>query len=171
MASATKAFVRQPYVGSPEEMESIFRLRQEVLGEPIERSRAIEEEFTSDASTDRVVNAAAFDSEGNALAAGHISEDDRVGEWMLRYICVAEGHRGQGLGTELVEYLAHAALQRGAKIIEVKARQGDPEATENSDRQTGSVDFYRRLGFTAATPSYFRHGIQHLRMSKRLPGA
>jgi predicted GNAT family N-acyltransferase len=168
MAEVSEIFVRQPYTGIPEEMEAIFQLREEVLGEPIKDSRDTEKKYAREASLGRVVNAAAFDNEGNAIAAGRISED-RIGQWMLRYICVKDGYRDNGLGTEIVGYLTHAARQKRAEIIEVKARKGDEDAPKGTDRQRGSVGFYRKLHFRESTPAYQKHGIWHLRMTKKLP--
>jgi hypothetical protein len=60
---------RRPY---PEEMEAVFRLRQEILGEPIEQTRAMEEASKDQAQIGGVIHVAGFDG-SKMIATGRIS--------------------------------------------------------------------------------------------------
>lgn len=49
------------------------------------------------------------------------AEADEIGpgRWYLPRVFVQEEHRGQGLGSKLLQALLHACAEQGAKIVEV----------------------------------------------------
>jgi predicted GNAT family N-acyltransferase len=146
-----EVFVRRPY---PEEMEAVYELRQEVLGEPIEQTRAMEEASRDQAEVGAVIHAAGFDDD-KIVATGRISEEG-YRQWILKYIAVDADYRLQGIGATLLTYLEHAAAQAGAEAVEVKARNGESDG------------FYHKMGYTPVASDYVKFDKPHIRMRKNL---
>lgn len=79
------------------------------------------------------------DGTATGLAAWHLLPRlERDGSWArLAALVVAETHRGQGLGRNLIEAVESAAAAHGANIVEV---------TSNRERAAAHA-FYRKLGY------------------------
>lgn len=78
----------------------------------------------------------------------------------LNLLAVAGGHRRQGLGRRLIEWLSLTALESGVFRIDLELRAHNAVARE----------FYERLGFEALNivPGYYQGVEPALRMTKRL---
>jgi GNAT superfamily N-acetyltransferase len=137
-----EVFVRRPY---PEEMEAVYELRQEVLGEPIEQTRAMEEASRDQAEVGAVIHAAGFDDD-KIVATGRISEEG-YRQWILKYIAVDADYRLQGIGATLLTYLEHAAAQAGAEA---------------------ALPIYHKMGYTPVASDYVKFDKPHIRMRKNL---
>lgn len=70
-------------------------------------------------------------------------------------VCVLAGHRGTGLGAELIR----------SAVAELRARGLQ---TAKLGSQTHAIGFYRRLGFTPEGPEYIDAGIPHRDMTLAL---
>lgn len=78
----------------------------------------------------------------------------------LTLLAVAPGHRRQGLGRQLVDWLADSAMTAGIFCINLELRAGNVEA----------LGFYRALGFeeSGLEPGYYQGKEAALRMSRKL---
>ena len=74
----------------------------------------------------------------------------------IERVCVAQPHRGTGLGAALME----AALRLAAETGAAEARLGS---------QVSVLGFYEALGFTAHGPEFLDAGIPHRAMTRPLP--
>jgi predicted GNAT family N-acyltransferase len=101
------------------------------------------------------VHAMIADEAGEAIAVGRIIFKSAA-EAQIRSMATAEGHRGAGLGQQIMEYLEQAARQRGVSTIVLNSRN---TATE----------FYSRLGYEAVGEGPTLFGVvKHTVMRKRL---
>jgi ribosomal protein S18 acetylase RimI-like enzyme len=78
----------------------------------------------------------------------------------LNLLAVGAGHRRQGLGRRLVEWLTATAIEAGIFRIDLELRAQNQAARE----------FYERMGFSALTviPGYYQGREGALRMTRRL---
>jgi ribosomal protein S18 acetylase RimI-like enzyme len=78
----------------------------------------------------------------------------------LNLLAVAAGHRRQGLGRRLMEWLTATAVEAGIFRIDLELRAQNQAARE----------FYERMGFDAPTviPGYYQGREGALRMTRRL---
>jgi ribosomal protein S18 acetylase RimI-like enzyme len=78
----------------------------------------------------------------------------------LNLLAVAAGHRRQGLGRRLMEWLTATAVEAGIFRIDLELRAQNQAARE----------FYERMGFDALTviPGYYQGREGALRMTRRL---
>jgi ribosomal protein S18 acetylase RimI-like enzyme len=78
----------------------------------------------------------------------------------LNLLAVAPEHRRQGLGRQLVDWLAATAIEAGIFRINLELRTQNHEAR----------DFYERLGFKQLriVPGYYQGREAALRMARRL---
>jgi GNAT superfamily N-acetyltransferase len=95
------------------------------------------------------------DEAGRAIAVGRIIF--KCGdEAQIRSMATDDGHRGEGLGRRIMEYLEQAARNRGVKVIVLNAREN-------------AAGFYAKLGYEVVGPGPLLFGaIPHLAMSKPL---
>lgn len=91
-----------------------------------------------------------------AFALMHFGEDSAH----LTLLAVAGGHRRQGLGRRLIEWLSESATTAGIFRIDLELRASN----------AGAQAFYRRLGFEelGVEPGYYQGREAALRMSRRL---
>lgn len=78
----------------------------------------------------------------------------------LTLLAVAPGHRRQGLGRHLVDWLSASAMTAGIFCINLELRANNAEA----------LAFYRRMGFEERgfEPGYYQGKEAALRMSRKL---
>ena len=78
----------------------------------------------------------------------------------LNLLAVAEEHRRQGLGRQLMDWLSATAIEAGVFRINLELRTRNDEARA----------FYERLGFVSrgVVPGYYQGSEAALRMSRRL---
>ena len=102
--------------------------------------------------------AIALDAEGTAVAVASVvpephPQTPREGDFRLRGMATAPGHRGRGLGAALVAACVEHAAAHGASRVWCNAR-------------VAAVPLYERAGFVAETPVFEEPGIgPHRRMS------
>jgi len=79
----------------------------------------------------------------------------------LNLLAVAPPHRRQGLGRQLMEWLAATAVEAGVFRVNLEVRADNVAARE----------FYRRIGFDAlnVVQGYYQGREAALRMTRRLP--
>jgi ribosomal protein S18 acetylase RimI-like enzyme len=100
------------------------------------------------------------DARGGGIAAFAIMQfGDEVAH--LNLLAVAPPHRRQGLGRQLMEWLAATAVEAGVFRVNLEVRADNVAARE----------FYRRIGFDAlnVVPGYYQGREAALRMTRRLP--
>lgn len=135
---------------SDAEFEAYYELRFQVLrkpwGEPKGTERADDE--------DRSYHLAVFDQD-EIVGVGRLHLNNPA-EGQIRFMAVADGRQGHGIGRLLMDGLEGEARQQGATYIALHARQN-------------AVKFYETLGYQVKEISYLLFGeIQHWLMTKPL---
>ncbi|WP_313399069.1 GNAT family N-acetyltransferase [Stenotrophomonas sp.] len=98
-------------------------------------------------------HALAFDAQGQAIGAGRLTPDQRIGR-----MAVLAAWRGQGVGEALLHKLLEQARALGWGEVSLHA-------------QLAARDFYARNGFLPQGPTFVEAGIEHQTMRQRLDGA
>jgi predicted GNAT family N-acyltransferase len=133
-----------------EQLANYFELRWQVLREPLGQPRGSERDELDEVAD----HALLVSDEGEPLAAGRLHLNSPK-EAQIRYMAVAAAARGNGLGSQIVEYLERIARERGASRVILNSR----------DTAAG---FYKSLGYNVVGEGPIFAGISHLRMEKRL---
>ena len=135
-------------------MRHYFDLRWRVLREPFHQPRGSEWDELDEPGSG-AEHAAIFAETGEAIAAGRVQLNSPE-EAQIRYMAVAEGRRGAGLGRLIVRRLEEIARHRGAKYVVLNARDE-------------AVGFYQALGYevVGAGPTIFGT-VTHSRMRREL---
>ena len=131
--------------GTPEELETYFRFRWEMLRKPLNQPVGSEREAWDATAHHQMV----VDEDNHPVAVGrlYINADN---EASIRFIAVDPALRGKGLGTLLIMTLESVARQEGVKRITCSARED-------------AVEFFAKLGYInqgeilAAQTSPVRH--------------
>lgn len=92
----------------------------------------------------------AFDEQGTAVGTARLLPDGHIG----RMAVLAE-HRGQGLGTLLLNDILALAQSRGLRAIVLHA-------------QIHAVSFYEKHRFQVVGDEFMEAGIPHVQMQRRL---
>lgn len=111
------------------------------------------------------VHLGALDDDGTVLGTCYVYPDpcpwlpSRDAAWHLRQMATAEGHRGRGIGSAVLEAAVGYVADRGAHLLWCNAREP-------------AVPFYQRHGFATHGPVFTdeRHPIPHRRMWRELFG-
>ena len=136
---------------SPEEWESYYQLRYDVLRKPWNQPFS----STKDDTEDESIHLLMLDTEGKAAAAGRLQLNSQE-QGQLRSMAVRAVLQGTGLGTQLIRELEAIAIKKGLQEIVLDAREN-------------AVSFYQSNGYTVTGPSYLLFGrIPHFRMRKKL---
>lgn len=98
-------------------------------------------------------HALAIDAQGQAIGAGRLTPDQRIGR-----MAVLRQWRGKGVGEALLHNLLAQARARGWGEVSLHA-------------QVPARDFYARNGFLPHGPIFVEAGIEHQTMRRRLDGA
>lgn len=134
----------------PQFIERIIDLRYEILRKPWNKSR----ETATDALESHSVNAY-IEQHGIVIACGRL-QDNGGGCGQVRYMAVASGHQGKGLGKALLQKLEEQASKMGINTIELQAREN-------------AVAFYQANGYHIRETSFKLWDlIQHYLMTKQL---
>ncbi len=134
----------------PETISRIIDLRYEILRKPWDKPK----ETATDELESQSVNAF-IEEQGKVIACGRL-QDNGGGIGQVRYMAVAEGQQGKGLGKLILNRLEEEALVIGIHTIELQAREN-------------AVEFYKAKGYTIKEPSFKLWGIiQHYLMTKNL---
>lgn len=143
------------------ERASVFDLRYRVLRAPWQQPRGTETDALDTAppppNSPWVLNLAAFDANGNALACGRVQALDAATA-QVRYMAVDPDNQGSGLGLAVLNALEAAAAAHGHSTVVLEAREK-------------ALGFYERAGYAIVAKTHLLFGsIQHWRMQKRLVG-
>jgi N-acetylglutamate synthase-like GNAT family acetyltransferase len=139
------------FAHSNEEIEKILELRFKILREPWGQSR----ESSSDGHEDTTYNAYTQDEKGNVIACGRLQINDAT-TGQIRYMAVAGGMQGKGLGKLILKALEQKAKELGAKKIELQAREN-------------ALEFYKANNYTLLEKTHLLFGaVQHYLMCKTL---
>jgi ribosomal protein S18 acetylase RimI-like enzyme len=139
---------------TPDQWESYFELRWQVLRKPFDQPRGSERDDL-DLPGSGTEHAVVFADAGEAVAAGRIQLNSPE-EAQIRYMAVAESWRGTGLGRLIVRRLEEIARARGATYAVLNARDE-------------AVGFYRSLGYevVGVGPTIFG-SVTHSHMRRTL---
>jgi GNAT superfamily N-acetyltransferase len=138
---------------TPAEWAAYYGLRYEVLRRPWHQPRGTEK--VADDDRPDALHAAAFGPAGEALAVGCLHPSG-PGQGQVRFMAVAAGQQGRGLGGLVLAYLEDQARAAGIAEIVLHAREA-------------AVAFYARHGYAVVAPSHTLFGtIPHFLMRKPL---
>ena len=135
----------------PHELESIIDLRYKILRQPWSQSK----ESATDGHEDTSYNAFIEDENGHAIACGRLQiNDGNIAQ--IRYMAVANGMQGKGLGKLILKALEDKAKELGSIKIELQAREN-------------ALDFYKANNYILKEKTNLLFGvIQHYLMDKTL---
>lgn len=134
----------------PKLIEAIIQLRYEILRKPWNKPK----DTATDELESQSVNAY-IEEQGRIVACGRL-QDNGGGTGQVRYMAVAEGQQGKGLGKLILNRLEEEALAMGIRTIELQAREN-------------AVEFYKAKGYTIKESSFKLWDIiQHYLMTKNL---
>lgn len=134
----------------PKIIDDIIDLRYDILRKPWDKPR----ETATDEQENQSVNAY-IDVQGKVVACGRL-QDNGGGIGQVRFMAVAEGQQGKGLGKLVLKRLEDEALAMGLRTIELQAREN-------------AVEFYKANGYTVRETSFKLWDlIQHYLMTKNL---
>lgn len=142
--------VREPR--TTKEMDLLYKLRYEVLRKPWGEPKGSEVD-PGDPTAEHVI---ALNEQDQIVGTGRLHLNNSE-EAQIRYMAVDTQQQKAGVGKALVQYLEEKAIERGAEVIMLHARET-------------ALPFYEKLGYHVVDKSYLLFGeIQHYRMEKQLP--
>ena len=148
-AGASALELRPP--ASAEEWSRYFDLRWRVLRAPWHQLRGSEQDDREADSS----HLAVWNDSGAPVAVGRVHLNSPT-EAQVRYMAVAPGSEGLGLGRRILAGLETVARELGAVVVILNAREG-------------ARRFYERHGYTVVGPAETMFGtIAHFRMQKHL---
>ncbi len=139
--------IRRP--NSPEEWDSYFNLRYEVLRAPWNQPRGSERN-EGDATAEHF----AFFENEHIIGVGRLDFTENLGS-QIRFMAVDERYQGKGIGRQLMEHMEEIARNKGCKETILHAREI-------------ALPFYEKLGYRSIEESHLLFGeIQHYLMNKQ----
>lgn len=141
---------------TPAEWAAYYRLRYAVLRQPWQQPPGSERVPADDEpGTIHALLLATARAAPEALAVGML-QPTSPHQGQIRFMAVAPGATGQGLGQRVVAHLEAQARAGGLREIVLHSRQA-------------AVGFYEKLGYMVVAPSHLLFGeIQHFLMQKEL---
>ncbi len=137
------------FAHTQKEIDKILDLRYEILRKPWNQSK----DSASDGHEDSAHNAFVEDEKGNALACGRLQLNDK-NTGQIRYMAVANGMQGKGLGKLILKALEDKAKELGLKKIELQAREN-------------ALEFYKANNYIQKEKTHLLFGaVQHYLMEK-----
>jgi GNAT superfamily N-acetyltransferase len=138
--------IRRP--NSPEEWDSYFNLRYEVLRAPWNQARGSERN-EGDATAEHF----AFFENEQIIGVGRLDFTENLGS-QIRFMAVNERYQGKGIGRQLMEHMEEIARKKGSKETILHAREI-------------ALPFYEKLGYRSIEKSHLLFDeIQHYLMNK-----
>ena len=134
-----------------EDLAAIIRLlaedklgqSREVVSEPVDAR--YEQAFAAiEADANQLLAVAVDGNDGvvGCLQLSFIPGLSRTGMWrgQIESVRVADGQRGSGLGSALIEWAVERAVERGCGLVQLTSDKARPDA----------IRFYEKLGFVAS---------------------
>lgn len=116
-------------ITTPEEFDAYYLLRWQVLRAPWSQAKGSEKDELESQSIHR----GAFDENNTLVGVSRLHFSSQY-EAQVRYVAVASSVEGKGIGKALMADIEAVALERGARRIDLNARQN-------------ALIFYRKLGY------------------------
>ena len=139
--------IRRPNL--PEEWDSYFNLRYQVLRAPWNQPRGSERN-EGDASAEHF----AFFENEQIIGVGRLDFTENLGS-QIRFMAVDDRYQGKGIGRQLMEHMENIARNKGCKETILHAREI-------------ALPFYEKLGYQNTEKSHLLFGeIQHYLMNKQ----
>ncbi|MDZ4665658.1 MAG: GNAT family N-acetyltransferase [Bacteroidota bacterium] len=139
------------FANTTEEINKIIDLRYDILRKPWQQSK----ESASDGHEDAAHNAFVQDDKGNAIACGRLQANDAT-TGQIRYMAVANGMQGKGLGKLILKALEGKAKELKLKKIELQAREN-------------ALEFYKANTYILKEKTHLLFDVvQHYLMVKEL---
>jgi N-acetylglutamate synthase-like GNAT family acetyltransferase len=139
------------FAHTKKETEKILELRFKILREPWGQSK----ESSSDGHEDTSFNAFIEDEKGNVIACGRLQKND-ANTGQIRYMAVANGMQGKGLGKLILKALEQKAKELELNKIELQAREN-------------ALEFYKANNYTLLEKTHLLFGVvQHYLMCKNI---
>ena len=136
------------------ELHEVLKIRVDVF--VVEQQCAYPE---IDGLDPRCLHAVATDMRGRVIGTARIAPAGVIySEWSIGRVAVSEGHRGKGLGRNIMEATIDYCMTLPAGSIKIAA-------------QTYLEKFYTGLGFNVIGEPYLWDGIAHVDMRLILPVA
>jgi GNAT superfamily N-acetyltransferase len=138
--------IRRP--NSPEEWDSYFNLRYQVLRAPWNQPRGSERN-EGDATAEHF----AFFDDNQIIGVGRLDFTENLVS-QIRFMAVDDRHQGKGIGRKLMEHMEDNSRNKGYKKTILHAREI-------------ALPFYEKLGYRITEKSHLLFGeIQHYLMNK-----
>ena len=135
-----------------EEFRKYYNLRFEILRKPWGQPVGSERDKEDEASIHRLI---IDDSTEVTLAIGRLQFNSKD-EAQIRYMAVADGYQGQGLGSKILGALEKIALEQGVRWIILQSRGN-------------AIQFYKNNGYEIVKKTHLLFNeIQHWLMRKEL---
>ena len=115
--------------------------------------QGVPRELERDALDPLCLHVLACDAEGNAIGAGRLTPERRIGR-----MAVLRGWRNRGVGEAMLAALTDLARTRGWRELALHA-------------QAAAVPFYARLGYLPVGVRFVEAGIEHQAMRRKLQGS
>jgi len=139
------------FASNTKDIDKVIELRYKILRQPWNQSK----ESATDGHEDTSYNAFIEDDNGHAIACGRLQiNDGNIAQ--IRYMAVANGMQGKGLGKLVLKALEDKAKELGAIKIELQAREN-------------ALDFYKANNYILKEKTHLLFGaIQHYLMDKTI---
>ena len=148
MPNSNSFVVSEP--STPEDFETYYHLRYEVLRKPWGHAPGSEKDETDSSSIHAFIK---LNGKAVAISRMHFIDEHTA---QIRYMGVDPGYQGKGLGKLVIKYLEGKAIEHKRKIMVLHAREN-------------AVEFYKSCGYTVKETSYLLWGqIPHWLMEKNL---
>ncbi|MFC3032937.1 YiiD C-terminal domain-containing protein [Pseudoalteromonas fenneropenaei] len=137
---------------SSEDWQAYYQLRWQVLRAPWGQPRGSEQDDLEQDAEHRFIR----NNKGDVLGVARLHFNNQK-QAQVRYMAVAEGHRGQHLGSRLLHELEVVAWTQNAEELVLDARER-------------ALSFYERHGYEVVGKGHLAFGeVQHWKMVKRKP--
>ncbi|RXF05139.1 bifunctional GNAT family N-acetyltransferase/hotdog fold thioesterase [Pseudoalteromonas sp. PS5] len=137
---------------SSEDWQAYYQLRWQVLRAPWDQPRGSEQDDLEQEADHRYIK----NNEGEVLGVARLHFNNHQ-QAQVRYMAVAEGHRGHHLGSRLLHELEIIAWTQKAQELVLFARER-------------ALPFYQRHGYEVVEKAHLAYGdVQHWKMVKQRP--
>ncbi|GEK08496.1 YiiD C-terminal domain-containing protein [Pseudoalteromonas sp. McH1-7] len=137
---------------SSEDWQAYYQLRWQVLRAPWDQPRGSEQDDLEQEAEHRYIK----NNEGEVLGVARLHFNNHQ-QAQVRYMAVAEGHRGHHLGSRLLHELEIIAWTQKAQELVLFARER-------------ALSFYQRHGYEVVEKAHLAYGdVQHWKMVKQRP--